>query len=84
MVTFKLRMTSRKNVSTSNLTLIHPLESRVLFETLKKLQVISLYWFAVQQQTSTYRGQITCSIYLKFNVEERELTSSFQNPQEVP
>ena len=45
--------------------------------------VISLYWFAAQQQTSTYRRQKSCSIQSKFSVEWSELTTSFQNPQEV-
>ena len=47
------------------------------------MPVISLYWFAVQQQTSTYRRQKSGSIYLKFSVEVNELTPSFQNPQKV-
>ena len=42
-----------------------------------------MYWFAVQQQTSTYRRQKSRSIYSKFSVELSELTPSFQNPQEV-
>ena len=46
------------------------------------MPVISLYWFAVQQQTSTRRRQKSRSIYSKFSVEENELTPSFQNPQE--
>ena len=42
-----------------------------------------MYWFAAQQQTSTYRRQKSRSIYSKFSVELSELTPSFQNPQEV-
>ena len=42
-----------------------------------------MYWFAVQQQTSTRRQQKSRSIYSKCSVEENELTPSFQNPQEV-
>ena len=47
------------------------------------MPVISLYWFAAQQQTSTCRLQKSHSIYSKFSVEEIEVTPSFQNPQEV-
>ena len=53
------------------------------FEISKKMTVISLYWFAAQQQTSTCRLQKSSSIYPKFSVEESELTPSFQNPPEV-
>ena len=47
------------------------------------MSVTSLYWFAAQQQTSTYRRQKSRSIYSKFSVERRQLIPSFQNPQEV-
>ena len=47
------------------------------------MPVISVYWFAAQQQTSTCRRQKSRSIYSKFSVEENELTPSFQNSQEV-
>ena len=42
------------------------------------MPVISVYWFA-----GTCRQQKFGSIYSKFNVEENELTPTFQNPQEV-
>ena len=45
--------------------------------------VISLYWFAVQQQTSTSRRQKPRSISSTFSVEERELTPNLQNALEV-
>ena len=45
--------------------------------------VISLHWFAVQQQTSILRHQKSRSIYSKFSLELSELTPSLQNPQEV-
>ena len=38
------------------------------------MPVISLYWFAVQQQTSTSRRQKSSSVYSKFSVEQSELT----------
>ena len=47
------------------------------------MQAISLYWFAVQKQTSIYRRQKSCSIYSKLSVEENEFTPSFKNPQEI-
>ena len=37
---------------------------------------------AAQQQSSTCRNQKSLSMYLKFSVEENELTPSFQNRQE--
>ena len=60
-----------------------PLERTLQFEIFKKLPVISLYWFAAQQQTSTCRRQKSRSIYSKFSVEWSELTPSFQNALEV-
>ena len=60
-----------------------PLERTLWFEISKIMPVISLYWFAAQQITSTYRRQKSCSIYWKFSVEWSELTRSFQNPLEV-
>ena len=47
------------------------------------MRVISLYWFAAQQQTSACRRQASGSFYSKFSVEWSELTPSFQNRQEV-
>ena len=44
---------------------------------------ISLYWFAVEQQTNTFRNQKTQSIYSKFSLEENNFTPCFQNLQEV-
>ena len=39
--------------------------------------VISLYWFAVQQQTSTFKRQKSGSFYSKFIVECNELIANF-------
>ena len=47
------------------------------------MPVISMYWFAAQQQTSTLRRQKSRSIYSKFSAELSELTASFQNLHEV-
>ena len=47
------------------------------------MPVILLYWFAAQQQTSTCRCHTFHSIYSNFSVKENELTTSFQNPQEM-
>ena len=38
------------------------------------MQVISLYWFAAQQQASTLRRQKTGLLYVKFNAEINELS----------
>ena len=43
------------------------------------MSVISLYWCADQQQTSTCRRQKSGSPYSKFSVESNELTTSFKN-----
>ena len=39
--------------------------------------VLSLYWFGAQQQTSGSRRQKSGSVWLKFNVEESEVTPGF-------
>ena len=49
----------------------------------KKMQVISLDWFAAQEQTSTLKRQKSRSNYSKLSVELSELTPSFPNLQEV-
>ena len=59
------------------------LKCALRFEISKKMPIISLYWFAAQQQTSTYNRQKSRTNYSKFSVEWSELTPSFQNPQEV-
>ena len=48
----------------------------------EKLPVMSLYWFDVQQQTSTLIGQ-KYVFYLKLNVELNELIPSFQKELQV-
>ena len=47
------------------------------------MPVISVYWFAAEQQTSTCSRQKSSSIYSKFSAEENELTPSFQKEQEM-
>ena len=42
------------------------------------MQVISLYWFAAQQQASTLRRQKTGLLYVKFNAEINELSLFFK------
>ena len=83
MVTFNLKIISIKSVYTSNITFINPWNALFGLKSLKKMLVVSLYWFATQEQTGTCRRQKFRSIYSKFSVEENELTPSFQNPQEV-
>ena len=82
MVIVNLKKISIKNVFTNNLTFINP-QSALFGLKSQKMPVISLYWFAAQQQTSTLRRQKYRSIYSKFSVELSELTPRFQNPQEV-
>ena len=57
--------------------------TRSLVWNLKKMPVILMYWFPVQQHTSTNRRQKSHFIYWKFSVEENEITPSVQNSQEV-
>ena len=47
------------------------------------MPVISLYWFAAQQETSTCRRRKSYSTYSKFSVEMSELAPSFENLEEV-
>ena len=44
------------------------------FKSFEKMKVISLYWFAAQQQTGTFRRQIFGLFYLEFTAEFNELT----------
>ena len=46
-----------------------PLERALSFKIFEKMQAISLYWFAAQQQTSTLRRQKIGLFYAKFNAE---------------
>ena len=76
------KMTSQKKCIFQNFEKL-TLRTRSSVWYLKKMPVILLYWFAVQQQTSTCRRKKSRSIYSKFSVEQNEFTPSFQNPQEV-
>ena len=75
-------MISIESVVTCNLNFNNP--SNVLFglKSKKKTQVIFVYCFPVQEETSNFRHQKSCSIYSKCSVEENELTPSFQNLME--
>ena len=42
-----------------------------------------MHWFAKQKQTSTCRRLKPHSIYLKFSADDNEVTTTFQNPQEM-
>ena len=57
----------------------HELNLRValFFKTFEKTQAILLYWFAVQQQTSTSRGQKFGLFYLKFSAKFNEISLKF-------
>ena len=56
---------------------ISTLRTRSSVSNLKKMLVISVYWFAALQQTSTCRRRKFRSIYSKFSIEKNELTPSF-------
>ena len=47
------------------------------FKTFEKIPVISLYWFALQKQTSIFRRQIYGLFYSKFSEKIFELNASF-------
>ena len=47
------------------------------------MQVISLYWFAAQQQASTLRRQKTGLLYVKFNAEINELSLFFKKKKKA-
>ena len=55
------------------------------FKIFEKMQAISLYWFATQQQTSTFRWEKSCFtlFYLKLSAELNELNFNLQKQQEV-
>ena len=54
-------------------------KTRKMSSILEKRPVISLYWFASQQPTSTFRRQKYASFYSKFNnAESDELDLRFQ------
>ena len=50
------------------------LRSHCVSKFLKKMQVILLYWFAIQQQTSTFSWEKFSLLYLKFIAEFNELS----------
>ena len=50
------------------------MNSALWFKIFEKMKVISLYWFAAQQQTRTIRRQKIGLFYLKFNAEFNEAT----------
>ena len=56
---------------------------RTIFKLILKTQLISVYWFAGQQQTSTRRTQKIDLYYQRFIPEFNELGLSFWKQQEV-
>ena len=78
-----VKMISIKTALTSDLTIFLPLERACGVEILQKMPLISLYWFAVQQQSSRYKRQVFFSLAFKFMREWSELTSSLKNLQKV-
>ena len=50
-----------------------PLQRALFFKFFEKTQPIQLYWFAAQQQTSTYRLKKSDLFYPRFSSEFNEL-----------
>ena len=61
-------------MSTSALLQKKPLDTTMCFKIFEKVKVISLYWFAAQEQTSTFRQQKFSLFYVKFSAEYNKLT----------
>ena len=60
-------------------SLVHyPLERGLCFKSFENLKVVSLYWFAAQQQTSTLTRQKFGLFYRKLNVKFNELILNVQ------
>ena len=53
------------------------------FKIFEKMRVISLYWFAAQQQNSSLRRQKYSLFRSKFSVESNEYVPSFFKEQKV-
>ena len=51
--------------------------ARTVFQCFEKMHAISLHWFIVQQQTSTFRRQNFGFFYVKFSAEFNELNLFF-------
>ena len=56
----------------------------MLFKTFEKTQLISLYWFAAQQQTNPSRGHKIDWFYPKCSPEFHQFNLTFWKQQEVP
>ena len=57
--------------------IFEPLEHALFFKIFEKTQGISLYWFAAQQQTSTYRRQKFDLFYQEFSAEFNKFSLKF-------
>ena len=55
----------------------------MFFRIFEKMQVISLYWFAAQQQTITFRRQNTWHFCLQFRADFNERSPNFAKQQEL-
>ena len=75
-------MITIKSILSTNFVFSNPLPPHSFLKVLKKRQVFSLYWFAVQQQTSTFRRQKLNPIYLKLRAELNEFVPRLQKQQE--
>ena len=57
--------------------ILQPLERALFFKNFEKMQATSLYWFAAQQQTSTFRRPEFSLFYLTFSAEFNGLSFKF-------
>ena len=59
-----------------------PLERALVLKIFEKMQAISLYWFAAEQQTCTLTLQIFGFFYVKFSAEFNDISLFFWKQQE--
>ena len=78
-----LRISQNSQESTCARVSFLILKARSGFQNFEKIQAISLYWFAAQQQTSTLRRQEIVFFYVKFHAEFNGLSIFFLKQQEV-
>ena len=69
-----MRVTVPKDTPASGSVYNSKASSPHCFKIFEKIKVNLLYWFAAQQQTSTFKRQKFGLFYLKFSAEFNELT----------
>ena len=67
-----------------NMLICSVIEHTSFFNIFEKMPVISLYWFAAQQQNSSLRRRQNYSLFrFKFSVESNEYVPSFFKEEKV-